>query len=451
MKKYLLLIIYVFYTSFNIVIAQDTTEYKNPKDGWVVLPFPYVTFDSDLGYEIGMVCPTYNYGDGSKYPNYRDGINFSASVFTKGSAFIFAAYESKYLIPKVKTFVDFAFIPDLKYDFYGYNAYETNYNKDWIDPNSSNYKTSVFYKYYRQLIRARFSLEGKTKIKNFDWFLGSEYYNVKIFNVPVDYFNRNKSDDKKIPSLQEQPTLYNKYVEWGIIPENEANGGYFIKTKAGFIYDSRDNKANAMKGLWDDLIFIYTPNIFSSINRGSLQLSFVHRNYITLLPKKVSFVYRLGFLGTIAGYTPTYAQTFTFDSGINGVYNEGYGGAKTLRGILRNKVVGDDLVFANFETRWKVFKFKLIKQNLYLSLSAFYDIAKITDNIDISTAINNSGISESDKNEYFSLGSQGFNSGVGGGIHIAVNENAIIAFDYGVALDKRDGNNGIYIGAYFLF
>jgi hypothetical protein len=39
----------------------------------------------------------------------------------------------------------------------------------------------------------------------------------------------------------------------------------------------------------------------------------------------------------------------------------------------------------------------------------------------------------------------------GGGLHIALNENFIIAADYGRALDKRDGDQGFYIGLDFLF
>jgi hypothetical protein len=37
------------------------------------------------------------------------------------------------------------------------------------------------------------------------------------------------------------------------------------------------------------------------------------------------------------------------------------------------------------------------------------------------------------------------------GLRIAMNQNFIIAFDYGLAADKRDGSGGLYIGLNYLF
>jgi len=49
----------------------------------------------------------------------------------------------------------------------------------------------------------------------------------------------------------------------------------------------------------------------------------------------------------------------------------GLGGSRTIRGILRNRVVGEDLVYGNAELRWKVFRTVLFNQNLYLALSGY--------------------------------------------------------------------------------
>ena len=40
---------------------------------------------------------------------------------------------------------------------------------------------------------------------------------------------------------------------------------------------------------------------------------------------------------------------------------------------------------------------------------------------------------------------------LGGGLHIALNQNFIVAVDYGMALKKEDGDSGLYIGLDFLF
>lgn len=39
----------------------------------------------------------------------------------------------------------------------------------------------------------------------------------------------------------------------------------------------------------------------------------------------------------------------------------------------------------------------------------------------------------------------------GGGFRIVMNQNFIICADYGQAMDRRDGSNGIYIGLGYLF
>ena len=39
----------------------------------------------------------------------------------------------------------------------------------------------------------------------------------------------------------------------------------------------------------------------------------------------------------------------------------------------------------------------------------------------------------------------------GGGLRIVMNENFVIAVDYGVAANKQDGTSGMYIGLNYLF
>ena len=41
--------------------------------------------------------------------------------------------------------------------------------------------------------------------------------------------------------------------------------------------------------------------------------------------------------------------------------------------------------------------------------------------------------------------------GVGGGLHLALNQNFIITADYGFAIKKADGDTGLYINLNYLF
>lgn len=89
------------------------------KTGWEFGVLPCLTYSSDMGFQYGVFGDFYYYGDGSTYPNYRDKISYEASHFTKGLTRLYLAYDSKVLIPKVRTTLSFTYIDDPLYNFWG--------------------------------------------------------------------------------------------------------------------------------------------------------------------------------------------------------------------------------------------------------------------------------------------------------------------------------------------
>jgi hemolysin activation/secretion protein len=165
-----------------------------------------------------------------------------------------------------------------------------------------------------------------------------------------------------------------------------------------------------------------------------------------LVPKNLSLVYRLAYQTTVAGHTPFYYQSQVITSVLTGALSEGLGGAKTLRGILRNRIVGDGFVYGNAEMRWKFARFHWIKNNFYLGLNAFTDFGKVTKKIDVPQSI-----LATLPAEYYSANAEKFHFSYGSGLRIAMNENFVIAADYGIAANKQDGTSGMYIGLNYLF
>ena len=104
---------------------------------------------------------------------------------------------------------------------------------------------------------------------------------------------------------------------------------------------------------------------------------------------------------------------------------------------------------ANIELRWKFLYFQLFKQNFYLALSGFMDAGMVTGDYEFDM----SGVPANDPDamKFFPDDPETLHTSAGAGLHIAWNRNFIIAVDYGRALDKRDGNSGLYIGLDFLF
>lgn len=439
----------IFITSGIEDYTSDTTVQKKEKKkenkekvkkGWNVGPLPVVSYDSDLGFQFGALVNLYHYGDGSRYPMYDHSLYFEASWYTKGSGIFRFYYDSDRLIKGIRTSLDISYMPDQAFHFFGYNGYEAVYDKPWESKGNEAYKTSFFYRYKREFFRFKLDFQGDIIEKKFLWLAGVDFYN--IWTTTID---RNKFD-------VDTTVLFDQYNAWNIIPESERSGGRFAVFKIGLVFDTRDNEPNPGRGIWTEIILASAPKPTSNMDRGFMKLAITHRQYFTFVEDKLTFAYRLAYQGTVAGYTPTYAQVLMYYSKMTGAYNEGLGGGRTLRGVGRNRVLGDGWIMGNFELRWKVVNFQLINQNWYLALSGFFDSGKVIQFIEVENRIGDITLPEGESEEdYFNFGQEGFHNAAGAGLYLAMNQNFIIRINYGKALDPQDGNSGFYIGLNFLF
>ena len=83
MRKHLLSMLSILLMTFALQ-AQNTDQdvKKNKKEkiynekgelikkGWNIGPLPVVGYNSDLGFQYGACVDIFNFGDGSKYPNF---------------------------------------------------------------------------------------------------------------------------------------------------------------------------------------------------------------------------------------------------------------------------------------------------------------------------------------------------------------------------------------------
>ena len=427
--------------------TKEKDSQEKIKTGWNFGALPTITFDSDLGFQYGALVNLYNYGDGSRYPKYNHSLYFEVSRFTKGSGINRFFYDSDRLLPGIRTTLDLSYITDQKQNFFGFNGYETVYNPSWVDDKDTvNYRSRAFYAYGRKMLRIKVDLQQKFGSGDLGWVAGFGIYHFKTGPVDIARLNKGKSPDKQLPDID---GLYDKYVEWGIIKQDEKDGGWVNYLKGGIVYDSRDNEPNPMKGLWTEATIQFAPSFLGNGDYGHAVIAVIHRQYFTLVKHKVSFAYRAAYQGTI-GNAPFYAYPLMATSFMKGAYSEGLGGSKTLRGILRDRVVGKGVVYGNAEFRWKFIHTRLINQNWYFALSAFYDGGMVIQKIPVDISHVMPGPDE-ELSDYFSGKKEKLHSSIGAGLHIAMNQNFIVACDYGVALNKQDGTSGLYIGLNFLF
>ena len=419
-------------------------EENNVKTGWSFGGVPAIAYDTDTGFKYGALANIYNYGDGSTYPEYLYSIYVEWSRTTKGSGVNEIFFDSKHLLPKgIRVTADLAYLTEQTLDFYGFNGYEAKFNSDFIDDDSNNpnYISRVYYKHQRKLLKITSDFQGHLYKNNLLWAGGFGHFGTDISPVDIDELNDGTDESDMLPDTT---TLFEKYVKNNIIPDDQVDGGNTNFVKFGLIYDTRDNQANPMHGMWTELLFVVAPSFLGNDYSYS-QMIFTHRQYFTILPKKLSFAYRLSYQGKLTGEMPFYMLPYIVSS-----YKtvDGLGGKKSIRGILRNRIMSDGFAYGNFEFRWKFFRTVLFNQNLYLALNPFVDMGMTVDKYDVNYDEYNDN--DNNDNDITKMDDE-LHVGYGMGLRIAINENFIIAVDYGMAKDERDGSSGLYIGLDYLF
>ena len=423
---------------------KESTE--EVKTGWNLGALPVVSFDSDMGFQYGALSSIYNYGDGSRYPEFNHMLYFEASKFTKGSGILRFAYEGDQLIKGVRLNFDLGYMPDDAAAFYGYNGYESVYNADWEDQEATGYRSRMIYKHKRNLFRTYADFVGDLGIGKLQWSAGIGYYNFNIGSVDIAKFNEGKEGADVLPTVSDEPGLYENYIAWGLIPAAAAEGGSLVSLKAGLTYDSRDNRSNPNKGIWTETGLFYAPGFLGSGDEGFVKFYITHRQYFTVIKNRMTFAYRVGYQNTISGTAPWYAQTIMVQTANRSAFSEGLGGSRSIRGVLRNRVVGDGFAYGNFEARLKAIKFRFINQNFYIGINGFLDVGKAVSLIPIDATVASTAGAD-----YFNIDSEAMHIGYGAGLKFVMNQNFIISVDYGMAAAAEDGTSGMYIGLNYLF
>lgn len=445
MKKTFLMLLLCFSAIFcSGAEKSDSLKIKEKhKKGWNIGGLPVVAYDTDVGLKYGIILNLFNFGD-TLYPKYRHNIYMEWSRTTKGSGINQIIYDSKYLIPKVRLTAEANYLTEKALDFYGFNGYKALYEAGYEDDNDlENYRSRLYYRQERKLLRFRTDFQGPITSEKFRWLLGASVYSVKTDTVDLNKLNEGKNKDDMLPAVN--GGLYGKYAyQWGIIPKDQVNGGDAYMLRLGVVIDTRDNEPKANSGVFTDAFFISAPGFLG--NKYSFaKLHLTHRQYFTILSPNLNFAYRLGYQSTLWGTTPYYLLPVLFKAG----YPEdrfGLGGSKTMRGILRNRVVGEDTFYGNTEFRWVFYRGIHFNQNIYLALNAFSDFGMVPRDYEFNT----SKVPEEEMYHFPDVNEK-LHTSLGGGFRVALNQNFIVAIDYGRALDKRDGTSGMYINLNWLF
>lgn len=415
-------------------------------------PLPAVAYDADKGFQLGAILQIFDYGNGQNYPNYDSKLYLETSFFTKGSQLYQVRYDNKVLIPGVRWSSALRVNIDKAYDFYGFNGYASNYDYQKVADGKAgaSYLFSPFYRYSRKEFLFKSDFLGQiTPALQWEAGIFANYFNLGS----IDYANINKGKSES-QAYPEQPTLYDYYVGSGVISEKEADGGLAAGLRAGMVYDTRDKEGAPTRGIWaEGHVTAALPGISET---PYLRYSFTFRNYLPIISRDVlTFAYRLNYEGTFGRKVPFYALSYMTVMGEKNDL-EGMGGFFTVRGIMRTRVLGLDMATYNAEMRWRFARFTVGKQNIALGLSAFSDGTMATRGIDLGCLDGIAGTLT------------GINTGrkdtphitMGAGFRFIMNENFIVAAEYGTPIThfmknsplyNQDGTGAFYVNLGYLF
>lgn len=429
-------------------ISQDSDSTKNTfsekaKKGWNFGLLPAVAFDADLGFRYGAIVNAFNYGDGSHYPKYDHNIYVEWSKTTKGNNTAILACDSEHLIPGLRFSLNLQYLTEKALDFYGFNGYKAYYNHEFENQESDLYKSRMFYRIDRKFVMALVDFQKDIVGENIKMVFGLNYYDNRLGSVDIDKLNEGKDAEDLLPSLDSVPGLFEYYKNWNVLPENEVKGGSTGIVKIGLVYDTRDNEPNPMKGMWSEALLLYAPDLGKDFSSYS-QLSFTHRHYFTLKEEVLNLACRMNYQTKFGGDMPFYMLPFVLYS--NKPTRDGLGGAKTLRGIRRDRVAGEGMAYGNVELRWKFFRSVIGGQNIYLAWSGFCDGGIVTKKYNL----NLRNVPASYK-YLFPDEKETMHISYGTGFHFVMNRNFIVAIDYGMPLKHSDGTGSLYINLDFLF
>ncbi|MBQ3765595.1 MAG: BamA/TamA family outer membrane protein [Bacteroidales bacterium] len=342
------------------LVSLSAGAQEEAKTGWVFTPFPDVSYNSDIGLNLGGFCDFFYYGDGTDYPNFQHHIAVCGAWATKGSWYLHGLFDSKTLVPGARVTGSLTYRDASMNNFYGFNGLHSPYFPE-LDLNQDS--RAAYYTDHRQVIRAAATFQ-KPLSGRLNWMAGAVFRHIRI-------------DDFDLKNYDNAQTLYRDYLSAGLVREDEAGGGNSLEGRIGLTYDSRDVEWVPNKGIYWEA-YVNGNADLSHKKYHYAQLVGHFRHYVPIVFGRLTFAYHLGLQHQFAGEMPWY----NLNEISNLIYQyeeyEGLGSRYTVRGYRYNRLMAAGYAWGNFELRAIILQFNLFKQHFDLVVNPFFDVAAIT-------------------------------------------------------------------------
>ena len=360
---------------------------------------PAINFDADEGFGYGALAELYQYGDGTLEP-YLWSVRPTIFLTTEGRKDFTLFFDAPHLLPdgwRLDAFLGSE--EQIATPYYGLgNA--TLYDETLEAEGGPN---PFFYRFGRTRRSATFNLQKSLGESSLRWLFGAGVVNTDITGVPED----------------DGTTLY---VAQQTVDDNPQWSNY---VRGGLVWDTRNRETGTQRGTWTEFLVQRVDEQFGA-DASYTRWTFTDRRYVSLTDRIV-FAHRYLLQGVTDG-VPAY-DLFRVQTSFT--QQEGLGGAKTVRGVLKNRFVGRGMVVWNAELRWRAAEFRLIGRPFHVVLSAFLDQGRVWE--------------EALK---FDELLTDLHRGFGGGVRIGMGENFIVALDIG---RSDEAGMPMYIGLGYLY
>jgi outer membrane protein assembly factor BamA len=148
-----------------------------------------------------------------------------------------------------------------------------------------------------------------------------------LAGISYNHIRTGPEEISNIESNIPNRSLYENYIQWGIIGKQEASGGDLGYLTLGLIYDTRNEQSNCTDGRWLETFLVISPGIFDT--PGFSKLIFTYRHYHSFFQNRLTLTGRASIQNKLSGKIPFYFLPVYMDSRQN---QDGIGGAFKSQG-----------------------------------------------------------------------------------------------------------------------
>jgi outer membrane protein assembly factor BamA len=362
--------------------------------------FPAVNYDSDEGYGFGAVAELYHYGDGGVTP-YVWTLQPTVFATTEGRRDFTLFFDAPHLLGGGWRLDAWAGSErHIATPYYGWGN-DAEYDETRVtDANPS------FYRYGRTRRRLAANLQ-----RDVSGLPVRVLFGVGMTRTSVEPVPKGEGTTRYAQEVVDDPDV--------------TEVGWSNHVRVGLVWDTRDRETAPSRGSWTELIVQVVDEALAS-DWSYTRWTLTDRRYFGLGSRLV-LAHRILLQGT-SGHVPIRdAQVLQTSF----KQQEALGGAKSVRGVLKNRYVGKGMLVWNIELRWRAVDFRLLERSFHVTLSMFLDSGRVwAESIDLGDLWDD------------------HHRGVGGGIRLGMGNNFTVAFD---AATSEETGLPLYIGLGYLY